>query len=105
MAHVIDPFGGSHLVETLTQELASRARAHIAEIEALGGMAAAIEEGLPKLRIEEVATATQAQIDSGDQIIVGVNRYQPAATGFIAEEVQVLEESEQCWPQAPPLQY
>jgi methylmalonyl-CoA mutase len=89
MAHVIDPFGGSHLVETLTQELASRARAHIAEIETLGGMAAAIEEGLPKLRIEEVATATQAQIDSGDQIIVGVNRYQPAATGSIAEEVQV----------------
>ena len=89
MAHVIDPFGGSYLVETMTQELASKARAHIAEIEGLGGMAAAIEEGVPKLRIEEVATATQAQIDSGDQIIVGVNRYQPATTASTTEEVQV----------------
>ena len=89
MAHVIDPFGGSHLIETLTQELAASARAHIAEIEGLGGMAAAIEDGLPKLRIEEVATATQAKIDAGEQTIVGVNKYQRAVNGVAAEEVQV----------------
>jgi methylmalonyl-CoA mutase len=89
MAHVIDPFGGAHLVERLTHDLLAKARLHIAEVENLGGMAAAIDEGVPKLRIEEVATATQARIDSGEQIIVGVNRYQPAATNSAAEEVQV----------------
>ena len=76
MAHVIDPFGGSYLVEDLTQQLVDKARKHIAETESLGGMPAAIETGIPKLRIEEVATATQARIDSGIQTIVGVNRYQ-----------------------------
>ena len=89
MAHVIDPFGGSYLVEKLTNELVTKARAHIAEVESLGGMAAAIDAGVPKLRIEEVATATQAKIDTGEQIIVGVNRYQPAASTGTAEEVQV----------------
>ena len=89
MAHVIDPFGGSFLVESLTQQLAAKARQHIAEAEALGGMAAAIETGLPKLRIEEVATATQARIDSGLQTIVGVNKYQPAETDADNEQVEV----------------
>ena len=93
MAHVIDPFGGSYLIESLTRDLADKCRRHIAEIEALGGMAKAIEDGLPKLRIEEVATITQAKIDSGAQTIVGVNKYQPVDKTTNAdttnEEVQV----------------
>ena len=88
MAHVIDPFGGSYLVEDLTQQLVDKARKHIAETESLGGMPAAIETGIPKLRIEEVATATQARIDSGVQTIVGVNRYQPKSSGE-AEQIEV----------------
>ena len=88
MAHVIDPFGGSYLVEDLTQQLVDKARKHIAETESLGGMPAAIETGMPKLRIEEVATATQARIDSGAQTIVGVNRYQPKSSGE-AEQIEV----------------
>ena len=72
---VIDPWGGSYYVEHLTAELAARAAAHIEEIEALGGMARALENGLPKLRIEEAAARTQARIDSGAQTIVGVNKY------------------------------
>ncbi|MBX7194858.1 MAG: methylmalonyl-CoA mutase [Sandaracinaceae bacterium] len=72
----IDPWGGSALVERLTHELAGAARKHIAEIEALGGMTKAIEAGIPKLRIEESAARTQARIDAGRQVIVGVNRYE-----------------------------
>ncbi|HEV7353399.1 MAG TPA: methylmalonyl-CoA mutase [Brevundimonas sp.] len=72
---VIDPWGGSFYVERLTHELADRARAHMAEVEALGGMAKAIEAGVPKLRIEEAAARTQARIDTGQQTVVGVNRY------------------------------
>ena len=72
---VIDPWGGSHFVERLTHELAQKAWAHIEEIEKLGGMTKAIEAGLPKLRIEEAAARTQARIDSGQQVIVGVNRH------------------------------
>ena len=89
MAHVIDPFGGSYLLEQLTQGLVARAPAHIEEVEALGGMAAAIEAGLPKLRIEEAATAAQADIDSGRRQIVGVNSYQPAPRTDGTEEVLV----------------
>ena len=88
MAHVIDPFGGSYLLEGLTRQLADKARKHIAETESLGGMAAAIEAGVPKLRIEEVATATQARIDSGTQTIVGVNKYQTHLSSR-AEEIEV----------------
>ncbi|MDJ0394942.1 methylmalonyl-CoA mutase [Rhodococcus sp. G-MC3] len=73
----IDPWGGSHYVEWLTHQLANRARAHIAEVEAAGGMAQAIGEGIPKLRIEEAAARTQARIDSGRQPLVGVNKYVP----------------------------
>ena len=89
MAHVIDPFGGSYLIEQLTQQLADKARRHIAETESLGGMVAAIETGIPKLRIEEVATATQARIDSADQVIVGVNKYQLDKADIRTEQVEV----------------
>ena len=71
----IDPWGGSYYVETLTQELMEKAWAHIQEIEKLGGMAAAIETGIPKMRIEEAAARTQARIDSGKQKIIGINEY------------------------------
>jgi len=74
----IDPWGGSWFLERLTHDLAARAWGHIEEVEAAGGMAQAIEQGLPKLRIEEAAARTQARIDSGRQTIVGVNRYRPA---------------------------
>ena len=71
----IDPWGGSYYVEALTKELMEKAWAHIQEIEKLGGMAAAIETGVPKMRIEEAAARTQARIDSGNQKIIGVNEY------------------------------
>ncbi|MFT5288151.1 MAG: methylmalonyl-CoA mutase [Planctomycetota bacterium] len=73
----IDPWGGSHFVERLTNDLVTRAEKHIAEIDELGGMTKAIEQGLPKLRIEEAAARAQARIDSGSQAIVGVNRWRP----------------------------
>jgi methylmalonyl-CoA mutase len=72
---VIDPWGGSYLVEALTDALMRRAWGHIQEVESLGGMAKAIETGLPKLRIEEAAARRQARIDSGKEIILGVNRH------------------------------
>ncbi|CAN5415831.1 methylmalonyl-CoA mutase [soil metagenome] len=72
----IDPWGGSYYVEWLTHQLAARTRAHIAEVGAHGGMAQAIDEGIPKLRIEEAAARTQARIDSGQQPVIGVNKYQ-----------------------------
>ncbi len=74
---LIDPWGGSFAVERLTHDLVARARAHMAEVEALGGMARAIEAGVPKRRIEETATRTQARIDGGEQAVIGVNRYKP----------------------------
>src|SRR5262249_31061333 len=75
---IIDPWGGSFYVERLTLDLAARALIHIAEVDRLGGMAKAIEAGVPKLRIEQAAARAQARIDSGAQIVVGVNRYRPA---------------------------
>jgi methylmalonyl-CoA mutase len=75
---IVDPWGGSYYVERLTYELARKAWGHIEEIEALGGMAKAIEAGIPKLRIEEAAAKTQARIDSGHQSVIGVNKYPPA---------------------------
>ena len=83
----IDPWGGSHYVEWLTHELANKARAHIAEVEAAGGMAQAISEGIPKLRIEEAAARTQARIDSGRQPVIGVNKYQVTED----HEIEVLK--------------
>ena len=71
----VDPWGGSYYVEALTNELAHKAWEHIQEIEKLGGMAKAIETGIPKMRIEEAAARTQARIDSGEQTIVGTNKY------------------------------
>src|SRR5262249_12708622 len=74
---VVDPWGGSFYVERLTHDLAQRAWGHIREVEEMGGMTKAIEAGLPKLRIEEAATRTQARIDSGNQTVVGVNKFKP----------------------------
>jgi methylmalonyl-CoA mutase len=73
---VIDPWGGSYFMEKLTADLSAKALAHLEEIEKLGGMAKAIEAGIPKMRIEEAAARTQARIDSGEQTVVGVNAYQ-----------------------------
>jgi methylmalonyl-CoA mutase len=84
---VIDPWGGSYYVERLTRMLAERAWAHIEEVEQQGGMAKAIEAGIPKLRIEEAAARTQARIDSGRQTVVGVNKFQLAEQ----EDVPVLK--------------
>lgn len=72
---IIDPWGGSYFVERLTHDLAKKAWAHIQEVEEMGGMAAAIEAGIPKMRIEEAAARTQARIDSGIQTRVGINKY------------------------------
>ena len=86
---VIDPWGGSFYVERLTYDLARRAWGHIAEVEKAGGMAKAIDEGLPKLRIEEAAARTQARIDSGRQPVIGVNTYPVEADEKI--EVRVVD--------------
>ena len=74
---LIDPWGGSHAIENLTADLAAKAWQHIEEVEAMGGMAKAIEAGLPKLRIEEAASRTQGRIDAGEQAVIGVNVYKP----------------------------
>ena len=74
---IVDPWGGSFYVERLTAELARKAWGHIREVEELGGMAKAIEAGIPKLRIEEAAAKTQARIDAGRQSVIGVNKYRP----------------------------
>ena len=84
---VVDPLGGSYYVEALTRELVEAARTLIVEVEALGGMTKAVDQGLPKLRIEESATRRQARIDRGDEVIVGVNKYRPDAP----ETVDVLD--------------
>lgn len=84
---VIDPWGGSYYVERLTHDLAEKAWQHIEEVEAAGGMARAIDAGLPKLRIEEAAARTQARIDSGRQPVIGVNKYRPQAD----EPIEVLK--------------
>jgi methylmalonyl-CoA mutase len=74
---IIDPWGGSYYVERLTRDLAAKAWGHIQEVEELGGMAKAIEAGVPKLRIEEASAKTQARIDAGRQAVIGVNKYKP----------------------------
>lgn len=83
----IDPWGGSYYVEWLTHQLATAARMHIGEVVAHGGMAQAISEGIPKMRIEEAAARTQARIDSGAQTVIGVNKYQVDED----QEVEVLK--------------
>ena len=87
ITHAIDPWAGSYYVEHLTDQLARRAWALIQEVEDEGGMTHAIEKGLPKLRIEEMAARKQARIDTGEEVIVGVNRYRPDKT----EPVPTLE--------------
>ncbi|MER6914431.1 methylmalonyl-CoA mutase [Streptomyces sp. NPDC000594] len=84
---VIDPWGGSAYVERLTHDLARRAWSHIAEVEAAGGMARAIDAGIPKLRVEEAAARTQARIDSGRQPVIGVNKYRVDSD----EQIEVLK--------------
>ncbi|MBK1788814.1 methylmalonyl-CoA mutase [Prauserella cavernicola] len=84
---VIDPWGGSAFVERLTYDLARKAWAHISEVESAGGMASAIDAGIPKLRIEEAAARTQARIDSGRQPVIGVNKYRVDAE----EQIDVLK--------------
>ncbi|WP_375284313.1 methylmalonyl-CoA mutase [Marinicauda pacifica] len=86
LTDAIDPWGGSYYVERLTHDLAAKALKHIEEIDSLGGMAKAIEDGTPKLRIEEAAAKTQARIDSGLQTIVGVNKFRSSEP----EDVPVL---------------
>src|SRR5262247_1025617 len=85
--HVIDPLGGSYYVESLTASLVAEAEKLIAEVEQLGGMTKAVESGMPKLRIEEAAARRQARIDRGEDIIVGVNKYQSGQQA----EVEVLD--------------
>src|SRR6202521_3023122 len=74
---IVDPWGGAYYVERLTRDLAAKAWARIQEVEELGGMAKAIEAGVPKLRIEEASAKTQARIDAGKQAVIGVNKYKP----------------------------
>ncbi len=88
---VVDPWGGSHHVERLTHDLAERAWSHICEVEALGGMTEAIQQGIPKLRIEEAAAQTQARIDSGLQTVVGVNKYRTDDSEGAEEAIDVLQ--------------
>jgi methylmalonyl-CoA mutase len=87
ICNVVDPWGGSYFVESLTQELADKTWALIEEIEAVGGMAKAIESGMPKLTIEESAARKQARIDRGDDVIVGVNKYHVDTE----DQVEILE--------------
>lgn len=87
IVNTIDPFGGSRYVEYLTDQLVQRAKKHIREVEELGGMTRAIEKGLPKQRIEAAAARRQARIDSGEEIIVGVNRF----TAQASESFEILE--------------
>lgn len=89
---IIDPWGGSAYLERLTHDLAARALTHIEEVETLGGMAAATEQGIPKLRIEEAAARTQARIDSGEQMLVGVNAHRPE--NDIAVDVLKIDNAE-----------
>ncbi|HPW56339.1 MAG TPA: methylmalonyl-CoA mutase [Thermoanaerobaculaceae bacterium] len=87
ICQIIDPWGGSYYLEWLTDQLMRKAWGHIQEVEALGGMAKAIESGLPKMRIEEAAARRQARIDSGQETIVGVNRFRP----LTEEPIEILE--------------
>ena len=116
---VIDPWGGSYFVERLTADLAAKAWAHIEEVEAMGGMARAIEAGIPKARIEEAAARTQARIDAGEQAVIGVNKYQVAGDAKIdilkvdnsavrARQIEKLQrlraernKRKDCWPSSP----
>ena len=86
--HVVDPLGGSYYVEALTRDLADAARALIAEMDAAGGMTAAIQAGLPQRHIEEAAAARQARVDNGEDVVIGVNRF-PAADETRVDHLEV----------------
>lgn len=88
MCDVVDPLGGSHLIEHLTQQMIDEAMKFIAEIENEGGMTKAIEAGIPKMRIEEAAAKKQAKIDSGEEFIIGVNSFQSTLTQM---ELEILD--------------
>lgn len=90
LPRVVDPLGGSYLIESLTEELCQAARGTIEEIEAMGGMSVAVASGMPKLRIEEAATRRQARIDSGEETIVGVNKYMAKSGSSDLGKVEVL---------------
>ncbi len=96
ITNTVDPWGGSYMMESLTQEIADKARKLINEIDEAGGMAKAIETGLPKLKIEEAAALKQARIDRGEDVIVGVNKYKPTKEDHVEvleiDNVQVLKE-------------
>ncbi len=96
ITNTVDPWGGSYMMETLTKEIADKARGLIKEIQEAGGMAKAIETGLPKLKIEESAALKQARIDRGEDVIVGVNKYKPTKEDHVEvleiDNVQVLNE-------------
>jgi methylmalonyl-CoA mutase len=87
ICNVVDPWGGSYMMETLTQEIADKAWALIEEVESKGGMAKAIDTGLPKMRIEESAARKQARIDRGEDVIVGVNKYKLATE----DDIDILD--------------
>jgi methylmalonyl-CoA mutase len=89
----VDPLGGSYFIESLTQGLVDKARALIKEVEDLGGMAKAVASGMPKLRIEEAAAKKQARIDSGQEVIVGVNKYRPSDAQGAPFEVLEIDNS------------
>ena len=91
ITNVVDPWGGSYMMESLTQQMADRAWELIEEVEAQGGMAKAIETGMPKLRIEEAAARKQARIDKGDDVIVGVNKYTLSEEESQEDNVDVLD--------------
>ena len=91
----VDPLGGSYFIESLTSQMISGAEKLIAEVEKLGGMTKAVEAGLPKMRIEEAATKRQARIDRGEEVVVGVNKYQPETEEdiniFVVDNKKVLK--------------
>jgi methylmalonyl-CoA mutase len=91
LTHIVDPLGGSYFVESLTHSVASAAASLIDEVEAMGGMTKAIEAGLPKLKIEESAARRQARIDRGEDVIVGVNKYQVSDAPHV--EVRTIDNS------------
>jgi methylmalonyl-CoA mutase len=90
LTHTVDPFGGSYFMERLTADLTAKAKTYIDEVEGLGGMVKAVASGMPKLRIEAAAARKQARLDSGAEVLVGVNKYRPEAPGD-SEAFQVLE--------------
>lgn len=93
ITHTVDPFGGSYFMESLTSDLCTKAREYLTEVEKHGGMTKAIVAGLPKLRIEESAAKMQARIDAGEEVIVGVNKYQVESENQESVEVREIDQN------------